>query len=234
MPLRKIWARSVPITLLLALTAGVSAFLCPGAIDPAVAQTTRPTILDPDLRVRVVVEQLSDPDQPGLHRPTRHPGAGEEHRKVKRFVNGTVTTVLDLAVNFASERGLLGIALHPSFPSNPSVYLYWTESTTGADSNVLAETPLLGNRVDRFFWNGSTLLFEENIIRLRALQADAGQPPFGNHNGGVLALRPRRKALRSGRRRRPSGSAAEPAMRPDRRLPRSTCGRRPVRRPGSG
>ncbi|MEA2985709.1 MAG: hypothetical protein QOD94_1963, partial [Alphaproteobacteria bacterium] len=82
------------------------------------------------------------------------------------------------------------IALHPSFPSNPSVYLYWTESTTGADSNVLTETPLLGNRVDRFEWNGSTLLFAQNIIRLRALQADAGQPPFGNHNGGVLRFGP--------------------------------------------
>ena len=65
--------------------------------------------------------------------------------------------MLDLAVNISSERGLLGIALHPSFPTNPGVYLYWTESTTGADTNVLSQTPLLGNRVDRFVWNGSTL-----------------------------------------------------------------------------
>jgi hypothetical protein len=50
--------------------------------------------------------------------------------------------VLDLAVNFASERGLLGIALHPDFPTDPGVYLYWTESSTGADTGVLSETPL--------------------------------------------------------------------------------------------
>ena len=57
---------------------------------------------------------------------------------------------LDLAVNSSSERGLLGIALHPNFPTTPYVYLYNTESTTGADSTVLSEVPLLGNRVDHF------------------------------------------------------------------------------------
>src|SRR5918998_536890 len=35
-------------------------------------------------------------------------------------------TVVDLAVNNASERGLLGIALAPNFPLDPGVYLYWT------------------------------------------------------------------------------------------------------------
>src|SRR5262249_52387676 len=111
--------------------------------------------------------------------------------QVKRVVNGTVQgTVLDLAVNSASERGLLGIALHPDFRRNPFVYLYWTESTTGADSNVLSETPLLGNRVDRFRWNGSTLTFDRNIIPLHAFQQDADQPARGNHNGGVLEFGP--------------------------------------------
>ena len=56
--------------------------------------------------------------------------------QVKRVVNGgSRPTVLDLPVNSNSERGLLGIALHPDFPANPGVYLYWTESSTGADSN---------------------------------------------------------------------------------------------------
>ena len=42
--------------------------------------------------------------------------------------------MLDLAVNSNSERGLLGIALDRNFKFNGSVYLYWSESTTGADS----------------------------------------------------------------------------------------------------
>lgn len=45
--------------------------------------------------------------------------------KVQRVVHGVIRgAVLDLAVNSASERGLLGIALHPDFPVNPRVYLY--------------------------------------------------------------------------------------------------------------
>jgi glucose/arabinose dehydrogenase len=104
-----------------------------------------------------------------------------------------MTTVLDLAVNFASERGLLSIALHPRFPANPGVYLFWTESSTGADTNVMSNTPLLGNRVDRYVWNGATLTFDRNVIRLRAIQSDAGQSQAGNHNGGVIRFGPDRR-----------------------------------------
>jgi len=64
--------------------------------------------------------------------------------RVLRVAGGVGRTVLDLAVNFASERGLLGIAMHPDFPTVPFVYLYWTESTTDADTDVLSETPSWG------------------------------------------------------------------------------------------
>jgi glucose/arabinose dehydrogenase len=98
-------------------------------------------------------------------------------------------------VNSGSERGLLGIALHPDFADNGFVYLYWTESTTGVDTDVLANTPLLGNRVDRFVWDGSTLTPNQNIIRLRALQPPFEREPTpaagrGNHDGGVVKFGP--------------------------------------------
>jgi len=113
---------------------------------------------------------------------------------VQHVVNGAVHTVLTLPVNSASERGLLGIALQPDFAHTHGVYLYWTESTTGADSTVLSETPLLGNRVDRFVWNGSMLTFDQNIIRLRALPAFEREPTpaagRGNHDGGVIEFGP--------------------------------------------
>jgi glucose/arabinose dehydrogenase len=81
------------------------------------------------------------------------------------------------------------------------MYVRWTESSTGADSNVNVNVPLLGNRVDRFLWNGSTLTLDSNLIRLRSLQTDnipvPGQPPTtananpaGNHNGGVMRFGP--------------------------------------------
>jgi glucose/arabinose dehydrogenase len=111
--------------------------------------------------------------------------------RVLRVTNGATTGVaLDLAVNSASERGLLGVALHPRFPATPFVYLFWTESSTGADSALVEDVPLLGNRVDRFIWNGSTLTIDRNLIKLRAFQADPGQPLRGNHNGGVIRFGP--------------------------------------------
>jgi aldose sugar dehydrogenase len=111
--------------------------------------------------------------------------------RVKRVVDGQVRgVVLDLAVNSASERGLLGIALHPKFRSNGWVYLFWSESRTGADSLTLDGVRLLGNRVDRFEWDGRSLEFDRGIARFRAFQADADQPLRGNHDGGVLRFGP--------------------------------------------
>src|SRR4030095_2964701 len=89
------------------------------------------------------------------------------------------TPVLDLAVNSNSERGLLSLVLHPNFPAAPYMYVRWTESSTGADSAVSTAVPLLGNRVDRFIWNGSTLTLDRNMIMLRALQTD-NIPVFGH------------------------------------------------------
>jgi aldose sugar dehydrogenase len=184
--------------------------------------TQTPTLLVPNLSVRTVTS--------GLVTPTTIAFIGERDMfvlekntgRVKRVVNGVVQgTVLDLAVNFNSERGLLGIALHPNFPSNPSVYLFWSckssvpmdsdpftpEETQcndaamlGADSGHVLEVPLLGNRVDRFTWNGTSLVYQSNLIMLRSFQNDAAptppgqgdedQPARANHDGGILAFGP--------------------------------------------
>jgi aldose sugar dehydrogenase len=148
----------------------------------------QPTVLDPNLAVRTFVSGLNSPTSMAFLDENDALVLEKETGKVQRVTNGLISsTVLDLAVNFGSERGLLGIALHPRFPTNPGVYLYWTESSTGNDTSVLSEVPLLGNRVDRFIWTGSSLTMERNIIRLRSLQQDATNPvERGNHNGGVL------------------------------------------------
>lgn len=163
---------------------------------PSMLNAQNPSLVDPNLRVRTVIENLDQPITMAFLGPNEFFVLEKATGQVKRVVNGTVqNTVLDLAVNSGSERGLLGIALHPNFPATPHVYLYWTESTTGADTTVLSETPLLGNRVDRFVWDGSTLTPEINIIRLRALQPPfAGEPTpatgRGNHDGGVIKFGP--------------------------------------------
>ncbi|MGH7947262.1 MAG: PQQ-dependent sugar dehydrogenase, partial [Opitutaceae bacterium] len=120
-------------------------FLTPAVLVTASAQTSLPELVDSNLRVRIAATGLNSPTSMAfigandilvLEKPTG---------RVLRIINGTVqaTPVLDLGVNSGSERGLLGIALHPRFPSNPSVYLFWTESTTGVDTTVLGQTPLL-------------------------------------------------------------------------------------------
>ena len=154
------------------------------------AQAPLPTLVDRNLGVREASPELNLPIGIAFLGPGDMLVLEKDTGKVQRVTGGAAVTVLDLAVNSASERGLLGIALHPQFASTGFVYLYWTESTTGADSAALADVPLLGNRIDRFRWNGSTLVFDRNLIRLRAFQADADQPLRGNHDGGVLRFGP--------------------------------------------
>ena len=168
------------------------------------ADTIPVEVLDPTLQVTTVLNS-------GISQPIGIVFLGQDDffvlekasGQVKRVINGVVqpTPVLDLAVNSASERGLLSLVLHPDFPVTPWVYVRWTESSTGADTNVTLEVPLLGNRVDRFVWNGSTLAFDTNIVLLRSLQTDnipvPDHPgtnntanPAGNHNGGVIRFGP--------------------------------------------
>ena len=174
----------------IAIAAAVAGGLS-GAQNPTQAQSG-PSLVDQNLQVRVVAS--------GLVQPTTLAFIGASDLLVLEKASGRVIRislsapplpVLDLAVNSASERGLLGIALHPNFPATPHVFLYWTESTTLSDSTVLSETPLLGNRVDRYVWNGSSLVFAANLIRLRAIQQDVTNGvERGNHDGGVIRVGP--------------------------------------------
>jgi glucose/arabinose dehydrogenase len=172
---------------------------------PRVAQadTTPLAMLDPNLQVTTVLNS-------GLSQPIGIVFLGandflvleKASGQIKRVINGVLQAqpVLDLAVNSASERGLLSMVLDSDFENNQFVYVRWTESSTGADSTATLEVPLLGNRVDRFIWNGSTLTPDRTLIRLRALQTDniavPGHPgtnnanPAGNHNGGVMRIGP--------------------------------------------
>ncbi len=169
------------------------------------ADTTPLTVLDPNLQVTTLLSS-------GLSQPIGIVFIGADDYfvlekasgQIKRVVSGVIqaTPVLDLAVNSNSERGLLSMVLHPNFPTTPYAYIRWTESSTGADSTVATDVPLLGNRVDRFIWNplAQTLTQDINIIKLRSLQRDdiavIGHPGTnnpaaqGNHNGGVLRFGP--------------------------------------------
>ena len=91
-----------------------------------------PVVMDPNLAVRTVVSELNLPTGMAFLGANDFFVLEKNSGQVKRVVDGVVRgTVLDLAVNSGSERGLLGIALHPNFhdndPGTPRyVYLYWT------------------------------------------------------------------------------------------------------------
>ena len=188
---------------------------------PVDAQLTPPTLTDPNLDVRVAATGLTTPVSLAFLAANDMLVLEKNTGRVQRVTNGVFQgTAIDLAVNSASERGLLGIALHPNFPTTPFVYLYWTCRTAttpsdpftpaleqcddamilGDDTNVTLQVPLRGNRVDRFVWNGSALTYDRNLIMLRAFQADgaptppgqgdAAQGPAGNHDGGVIRFGP--------------------------------------------
>src|SRR6266542_1402066 len=136
------------------------------------AQGEGPTMLDPHLGVQSVVSGLITPTSLAFLGPNELLVLEKNTGKVQDIdvVNGTVDhTALDLAVNFSSERGLLGITLDPSFASNHFVYLDWTcraphpadpftpslqacadPPELGPDTDDILAIPLLGNRVDRF------------------------------------------------------------------------------------
>jgi glucose/arabinose dehydrogenase len=191
-----------------------------GSAASPVAAQEGPTVVDPDLAVRSVVSGLVTPSAMAFLGPNDFLVLEKNTGNVKRVVNGAVqSVVLDLAVNNASERGLLGIALHPDFPANPGVYLYWScvapppdpsspffptqqrcnaTPEMGADSGSLTAAPLLGNRVDRFVWTGSALVFDRNLLMLRSFQhdgapqpegqGDSAQPARANHDGGAIVF----------------------------------------------
>lgn len=74
-----------------------------------------------------------------------------------------------------SERGLLGIAVHPSFATNHFIYLFYTRELPGTGD----ETPCV-NRVSRF------TLPDTNVIdpASELLLIDNMPSPNGNHNAG--------------------------------------------------
>src|SRR5918992_668004 len=80
-----------------------------GSGRPVAATEPVPTILDPTLGVRTVVSDLSQPTSMAFLGADDLLVLEKRTGKVQRVVNGVVasTPPLDLAVNSASERGLL-------------------------------------------------------------------------------------------------------------------------------
>jgi glucose/arabinose dehydrogenase len=95
-----------------------------------------------------------------------------------RIISGGVTLAtpfLDLrtAITTGGERGLLGLAFHPDYPTHPYFYVNFTDrnGNTAIDRFTVSSTRKVANR--------------SSGVRLLTI----GQP-YANHNGGYLAFGP--------------------------------------------
>jgi glucose/arabinose dehydrogenase len=140
-----------------------------------------PTPRDSGLTITEVAAGLDTPTTMAFIGPQDFLVLQKNDGRVRRVIAGVLqpNPVLDVAVDSSSERGLLGIALHPDFPVSSFVYLYYTESTTGGDSSGSAAA----NRVYRYTWNGTALTAPLLILELPV-------DPGPNHNGGAITFGP--------------------------------------------
>jgi glucose/arabinose dehydrogenase len=101
---------------------------------PALAQTLN----DPKLHVREVTSGLSQPTAMAFIGPSDILVLQKGDGRVRRVINGMLQPgiVLDVAVDSASERGLLGIAIHPSFPL-PCLFIFIIQRALLAIARVL-------------------------------------------------------------------------------------------------
>jgi aldose sugar dehydrogenase len=158
-----------------------------------------PTMTDEALGVETAASGLTEPTGIGFIGEGDFFVIEKSTGEVQRVTDGEVgEPVLDLAVNFFDERGLLGIAVHPEFEENGYVYLYWTSSgegegdqgLLGPDTDEEFAVPDLGNRVDRFVWDGEALTWDMNIVEMRSntLETDTSDRIRGNHDGGQIVF----------------------------------------------
>ncbi len=153
------------------------------------------TLSDPNLDVQTVVSSGL-----GLNQPTGMRFLGNNPNdffvierttgRVKRVQNGTTRTVLDLPVSSQSERGLLGIELHPNFGlagrvNNDKAFFYYSRSRTSGDSS---SGNWLENRLSRFSWNGTSFIGESVLATFGKF--NDGRPDGPNHNGGPMKFGP--------------------------------------------
>ena len=174
---RQSWARRCGrgFALLAACTVGEGALAQPSLVDPAlVIDTLAPAGLFAPTGMRFL-----GPDDAFL--------IEKNSGKVKRVHAGVVDEVLDLGVASDSERGLLGIELHPDFASNGFVYLY--HSTRSLPGDGSGTTSWTGNRLDRWVWNGTQLVADPSFQTV-SIPQDPAQANGPNHDGGPLRFGP--------------------------------------------
>ncbi len=144
------------------------------SVSAILAQEAPATTLPPVFTETLVAGGLSSPTAMAFA-PDGRLFVTEQGGDLRVIKNGVLlpTPFVELTVNSANERGLLGVAFDPNFASNQYVYVYYT-----------ATSPV-HNRVSRFTANGDVAVpgSEDPLLELNNLSA-------GNHNGGAIHFGP--------------------------------------------
>jgi aldose sugar dehydrogenase len=145
-----------------------------------------PAVDDPNLLVELVVSDLNTPTTMAFIGPDEFLVLEKSTGQVIRVANGVRSLALDLDVESAGERGLLGIAVHPDFGQGMGrdwVYLYYTASKSMGDE--VSGGADYENHVDRFEWNNVNHRLVDPVVPI-----DVFPSPVPTHNGGPLVFGP--------------------------------------------
>jgi glucose/arabinose dehydrogenase len=159
---------------------GVTAPPASGPASPAPSVTTTPVDVS---RITITLEPFVDVEGGPLAMSAPDDGSGRlfvaaQNGRVWVVENGAVlpdpAVNLDDRVRSGGEQGLLGIAVHPDFPTDPRVFVNYTDEAGDTVVASLEVDPNDPNRFDR--GSHEQLLFVDQ--------------PFANHNGGATLFGP--------------------------------------------
>ncbi len=154
--------------------------VCVAPPRPAAAIDLVQVFTDLELETPVALEQATRQQD----EPSGRWYIVDQHGLVHSFFENEDGTVFDVKTSDLTdrvaireeqldERGLLGLALHPSFPLDPRVFLGYTASDGG-----------LVSRVSSFEVTAGELDLDSEIILIQVPQ------PYTNHNGGHVVFGP--------------------------------------------
>ena len=149
---------------------------------------TLPLLRDPNFEIQTVYQGIGFPSAMSFLDANDILVLEKNQGTIKRIVNGTMAgeSIFDAEVSYKDERGLLGIAISRNSesehgPSVRDVFLYYTESSTGADDS---NRETLGGRVYKYEFNDNRLTNGELLL---AIPVGLGTN-IGYHVGGKLIL----------------------------------------------
>jgi glucose/arabinose dehydrogenase len=164
-------------------TTAAPATTAPASAPPSVAPSATPGIAFNPNGLKVEFDEVAA----GLDQPLAVANAGdgtgrlfiaEQGGRIRIVRDGTLLDkpFLDIADRITSggERGLLGVAFHPNFPTDPRVFVDYTDDNGDTRVSSFTVDPASPDRVDA--------KTERRLVFVKQ--------PYANHNGGAVVFGP--------------------------------------------